>query len=96
MLPWFEIFFVDTYIIFSIPIVLPPRYPPMGLSENFLKRVKANATQWRTYCLGCISKYKRDHPLDTSGMDEAQKFEAERAWQEAGMSSLRVVFLPLD
>ena len=29
-------------------------------------------------------------------MDEAQKFEAERAWWEAGMSSLRVVFLPLD
>ena len=39
-------------------------------------------SQWCTYCLGCNSKYKWDHPLDMLGMDGAQKFEAERACQE--------------
>ncbi|KAJ7826086.1 hypothetical protein B0H14DRAFT_3467870 [Mycena olivaceomarginata] len=46
------------------------------LSAQFTRGRKANQHQYRTYCNGCITKYKLDNPIDTSDMDEAEKFQA--------------------
>ncbi|KAJ7194228.1 hypothetical protein GGX14DRAFT_576548 [Mycena pura] len=46
------------------------------LSALFTRGRKANQHQYRTYCNGCIAKYKLDNPMDTSDMDEAEKFQA--------------------
>ncbi|KAJ6584233.1 hypothetical protein B0H10DRAFT_2234573 [Mycena sp. CBHHK59/15] len=46
------------------------------LSAQFTRGRKANQHQYHTYCNGCITKYKLDNPIDTSDMDDAEKFQA--------------------
>ncbi|KAH8833261.1 hypothetical protein DL96DRAFT_1552249 [Flagelloscypha sp. PMI_526] len=35
----------------------------MALRDHFFTRVKGNATQWRTYCNGCVAEYKEKAPM---------------------------------
>ncbi|KAJ7190622.1 ribonuclease H-like domain-containing protein [Mycena pura] len=59
-----------------------------SLSAHFTRGRKANQHQYRTYCNGCIAKYKLDNPIDTSDMDNAEAFQARTQHTQDAITSM--------